>query len=360
MNILYRCTALALLIAAPALLGQRATLPADRVAEIEALVRAEMARQKIPMVTAAIAWRGRLAWSGAYGYADLENKVRATPDTVHRLGSISKPITAVAALQLYEAGKLDLDAPVQQYVPEFPEKEAPITVRLLLCHQSGIRHYQNREEVDSTRHYEGITPALGIFAADPLVAVPGTTFSYTTYGYNLLGAVVERAAGMPFMSYLTERVFAPTGMLTARDDHPYAIIRNRARGYALTEEGELRNCNLADTSNKVPGGGMVSTATDLIRFALAVRDGKLLRPSTVELMWTPQKLSDGKATEYGLGWFVREAGGRKLVLHSGGQQGTSTVLALLPGDGVAVAVLTNLERAELGPLLQGILQVLLR
>jgi CubicO group peptidase (beta-lactamase class C family) len=360
MNTLHQRSAVALLIAAAAAVAQQGVLPAERVSEIEALVRTEMARQKIPMVTTAIAWRGRLTWSGAFGYADVENKVRATPDTVHRLGSISKPITAVAALQLYEAGKLDLDAPVQKYVPEFPEKEAPITVRMLLCHQSGIRHYQNRDEVDSTRHYEGIASALGIFAKDPLVAVPGTKFSYTTYGYNLLGAVVERAAGMPFMTYLKERIFVPAGMLTARDDHPYAIIPNRARGYALTDDGELRNCNLADTSNKVPGGGMVSSAADLIRFAVAVRNGELLRPSTLELMWTPQKLSDGKPTEYGLGWFVREASGRKLVLHSGGQQGTSTVVGLLPGDGTAVAVLTNLERAELGPLLQGILQILFR
>ncbi len=352
---------LAILLGAPVALAQQHSLPADRAAGIESIIRREMSRQNIPMVTAAVAWNGRLAWASGFGYADLENKVPATVATVHRLGSIAKPITAVAALQLHEAGKLDLDAPVQRYVPEFPEKEAPVTARQLLCHQGGIRHYQSLDEVDSARHYEGLTPALGIFARDPLVAPPGTKFSYTTYGYNLLGAVIERSAGVPFTAYLKESVFGPAGMETARDDDAWAIIPNRARGYTKAENGELLNCHLADTSNKIPGGGMIATASDLIRFALAVRDRKLLRNSeTLREIWTPQKLADGKATEYGLGWFVHTANGMKLVLHSGGQQGTSTILAMLPNRGAAVAILTNLERAELGPMMQEMLRVLVQ
>jgi len=333
-------------------------LPQDRVQEIEKLITHEMSRQKIPMVTVAVALQGELRWSNGYGYADLENLVPAKAATVHRLGSSAKPITAVATLQLWEAGKLDLDAPVQKYVPEFPEKQAAVTARLLLCHQGGIRHYQNLEEVGSTRHYTALIPALQIFAKDPLVAQPGTKYSYSTYGYNLLGAAVERAAGLRFVDYLQQALFRAAGMTATRDDDTLAIIPNRARGYARAESGELRNCDLADTSNKIPGGGLLSTAPDLIRFALAVRNGKLLKRDTVELMFTSQKTKTGEPTPYGLGWMIRDLDGSRLVLHGGGQQGTSTLLAMLPREGIAVALLCNLERAEPAPIANSILRLL--
>jgi len=333
-------------------------LPQEKAEEIEELITQEMSRQKIPMVTAAVAVNGELRWSSGYGYADIENSVPAKAATVHRLGSISKPLTAVAALQLWEAGRLDLDAPVQKYVPEFPEKQAPVTARLLLCHQGGIRHYQNLDEVGSTRHYSALVPTLQIFAKDPLVAEPGAKYSYSTYGYNLLGAVVERAAGMRFMDYLQQALLRPAGMTATRDDSTFAVIPNRARGYARTESGELRNCDLADTSNKIPGGGMVSTAADLVRFALAVRNGKLLKRDTVDMMFTAQRTRTGQPTPYGLGWMIQELDKSKLVLHGGGQQGTSTLFAMLPKEGIAVALLCNLERAEPGPMLHGVLRVL--
>jgi len=323
-------------------------LPVKRQQEIEKLISQEMARQSIPAMSVAVAAGGELIWSSGFGLADVENFVPAKASTVYRLGSISKPITAVAALQLYESGKLELDAPVQRYVPTFPRKPWPITIRQLLGHLSGIRHYEGSlEEVNSTRHYRDLPAALRIFQGDPLLFEPGTKFHYTTYGYVLLGTAIESASQQRFLEYLRQRVFGPSGMDRIRQDHVYAIIPNRARGYALSAGGQLQNCSLADTSNKTPGGGLASTVEDLVRLAIGLRKGALLRPSTLDLMWTPQRVRDGHVVDYGLGWQIRSLDGRRMVAHTGGQQGVSTILAMLPRENVAVALMCNLEKAQI-------------
>lgn len=334
-------------------------VPAARQREIEKLVSQEMSQQSIPAVSLAVAVNGELAWTAAWGMADLENFVPAKSSTMFRTGSIAKPVTAVAVMQLVEAGRMDLDAPIQRYVPSFPNKSATITVRQLLGHLGGIRHYQSRDEINSTRHYPDLAQALRLFQNDPLVAEPGTRFNYTTYGYVLLGVAVERVSALRYMDYLRQRIFAPAGMEKARQDHVYTIIPNRARGYAISQTGQLQNCSLADTSNKIPGGGLISTADDLIRFALALRRGTLLKPSLVETMFTAQKLKDGSTQNYGLGWSVdRLDGRRRLVAHTGGQQGVSTILLMLPKEGVAVSLMCNLEEANLRELARKIARVL--
>lgn len=328
--------------------------------ELHRRVRRAMERARIPGLTVALAADSGRVWSYGYGVADVENAVPATPQTVYRLGSISKPITAVAVLQLAERGRLDLDAPVQTYVPEFPQKPWPITSRQLLGHLGGIRHYKSLEEINSTRHYEDLLAPLAIFQDDPLVAEPGTKFSYTTYGYVLLGAVVEKASGMPFLDFLRENIFEPAGMERIQADSVHAIIPHRARGYRISKAGQLENCDLADTSNKIPGGGLSSTAGDLVRFALAVRDGKLLKPATVEAMFTRQRLKDGSRTNYGLGWNLLQAKGVEYVLHGGGQQGVATVLAMERHRPRVVAVMSNLEGAPVGELAMEILDLIRR
>lgn len=334
-------------------------LPRDKVQEIEKLVTEEMSRQGIPAISVAVATSGELRWSSGFGLSDVENWVPAKASTVYRLGSISKPITAVAALQLVERGLLELDAPVQKYVAAFPQKQAPITTRLLLGHLAGIRHYNSEEEVNSTRHYTNQLDPLAIFAADPLVAEPGVRFHYTTYGYVLLGAVVEAASAVPFTEYLRERIFQPAGMDRIQADDVYSIIPNRTRGYRRYPTGQLQNCSLADTSNKIPGGGLSSTVEDLVKFAAAVRRGALLKPDTVETMFTRQSLRDGSASGYGLGWGIANLEERKMVSHTGGQQGTSTMLAMLPREGVIVAVMCNLEGGNVSSLAARIAKLLL-
>ncbi|HEX8500494.1 MAG TPA: serine hydrolase domain-containing protein [Pyrinomonadaceae bacterium] len=339
---------------------QPASLPAEKIKQIEALVAAEMARQKIPGMSVAVVSGGQPRWSNGYGVQDVENNVPAKASTVYRLGSISKPITAVAVMQLFERGRLDLDAPVQKYCPAFPEKQWPVTTRLLLGHLAGVRHYKSDEEFNSTRFYASVTEGLAMFKDDPLLFEPGTKYNYTTHGYSVLGCVVEGASGQKFADFVRENVFKPAGMERIRVDSVADIIPGRAQGYRTTDKGELTNSPLADNSYKVPGGGFVSTAEDLARFAAALQAGRLLKRETAELMYTKQKTKDGKETAYGLGWGVGERNGRRTVGHSGGQQRVSTFLHTQPDLGVAVVLMSNLENARLGDLAQQIGDVLLR
>jgi CubicO group peptidase (beta-lactamase class C family) len=335
--------AAALVPAQPAPVASPAVLAPVRVQAVEAAIAAAMSAQKIPGLSVSVVTGGELRWSSGYGQADLENDVPATPETVYRLASVSKPITAVAAMQLVEQGKLDLDAPVQNYVPTFPEKPWPVTTRALLGHLAGIRHYAEGE-FDSTRHYKSLLEGLALFQNDPLVQEPGTKYLYSTYGYTLVGAVVEAAAGIPFAQQLRKAVFEPAGMTGARVDDVLEIIPHRAQGYQKGSNGALENSGLADTSYKVPGGGLCATAPDLARFVVALWNGTLVRPETRRQMFTSQKTRDGKRTGYGLGWALSTGRqGRKEVFHRGDQQRVSTLLYTEPDRGVAVVLFANLE-----------------
>ncbi len=341
--------------------AQAAALPAEKVKQIEALVGAEMSKQKIPGLTLAVVSGRQVRWSAGFGMQDIENSVAARPATVYRLGSISKPITAVAVMQLFERGRLDLDAPVQKYCPAFPEKQWPVTTRQVLGHLAGIRHYKSDEEFNSTRVYASVAEGLNMFRDDPLLSEPGTKYNYTTHGYSVLGCVVEGASGQKFADFVADNVFKPAAMERIRVDSVADIIPNRAQGYRVTDKGVLTNSPLADNSYKVPGGGFVSTAEDLARFAVALQTDKLLKRETLELMYAPQKTKDGKETSYGLGWGVtKRPDGARAVGHSGGQQRVSTFLHMQPEQGLAVVIMSNLEGARLGDLAQQVGDIVLK
>jgi len=340
--------------------AQEARLPAEKVRQIEALISAEMAKQKIPGLSVAVVTDRQLRWSSGYGLSDVENNVAAKASTVYRLASISKPITATAVMQLFERGRVDLDAPVQKYCPAFPEKQWPVTTREVLAHLSGIRHYKSDEEFNSTRHFATVVESLEMFKNDPLLHEPGVKMTYSTFGYTLLGCVVEGASGRPFADFVRENVLRPAGMEHMRVDSVADIIPNRAQGYRLTDKGELINSPLADNSYKVPGGGFVSTAEDLARFAVAVETNRLLKKETNELMFTSQKTRDGKETKYGLGWGVNTRNGQRITGHSGAQQRVSTFLHMQPDQGLAVVIMANLEGASLGDLALRIGDILLK
>ena len=328
---------------APAAVPSATTgLPPAKVVAIETLIGAAMTRLGIPGLSVAVVTERRLRWSAAYGAADLENSVPTRPETVFRLASITKPITATAVLQMVEAGKVDLDAPIQRYVPAFPEKQWPVTVRHLLSHQSGVRNWTD-EEFHNTRRFANIAESLAVFKDDPLLFEPGSRTEYTSLGYNLLGAVVEGVSGKPFLDYLAERVFAPAGMVAARGDDVLAIIPNRASGYQMSASGELRNSALSDTSNRTAGGGLLATAEDVARFVSALQRGALLKSSTVQAAFGRQRTRQGKLTGFGLGWIIGETAGRTEVYHTGGQPRVSTVLYMAPRSGLAVVLLCNLE-----------------
>ncbi len=317
-------------------------------ADLERIVTDAMREQQIPAITLAMASGDRLVYSKAFGSADLENAVPATPETLIRTGSLAKPISAVAAMTLVESGKLDLDAPVQTYCAPFPPKQWPITTRELLGHTAGIRHY-NPGEIQNTRHYKGMADGFALFAGDPLLFTPGSAYSYSTYGYTVIGCAIEGASGTRFQDYVAAHVLKPAGMTHTAVDDVLEIVPHRARGYQKID-GQVKNASLMDSSYKIPGGGYVSTAEDMVRFAQALLAGKLLKPSTVAEMWLPSKVS-GKAG-YGLGFTVREGG--KFVLHTGSQPGTTTRLFMIPQSRFALAVLANMDGVQLGDLVRAI------
>ena len=334
------------------------SLSPEVIHEIDALVEHERTADQLPGVSVAVAVNGQVIFKKAYGLADLENSVPATPDSLFRTASVAKPMTAVGALELVEQGKLDLDAPIQKYCPAFPQKPWPITTRELLGHLSGIRAYQNRE-IYSTVHYVNTVDGMSFFKDDPLLFEPGTRYLYTTFGYTVVGCVMEGASGEKYPEYMEEHVFKPAGMEHIAVDDVYAIIPHRAAGYDMLN-GKVINMPLNDTSYKIPGGGYVASAEDLVRFASAVMNGKLLRPETITAMWTSQKTKDGKETRYGMGWGRADLDGELIIAHSGDQPGTRTSLFLIPSRKMAFAVMINLEGADAPELNRNVARLVLK
>lgn len=339
----------ALLLGFPVHAARGAALDEAAAAAVERRLMAKMAEEGIPGLSIAIVVNGELAWSRGYGTADLENHVPASPTTAYRTASIGKTLTATAVMQLVEQGKIDLEAPVQAYCPAFPAKPWPLTTRHLLSHTSGIRHYggPNEEaELFNTVHYARVVDALDSFKDDPLSFEPGTAYQYTSFGYNVLGCVVEGASGDDFLAYMRQRVFAPAGMTRTRDDDPAALIPRRAEGYIVGADGVLENSRRVDMSSKMPAGGFITTAEDLARFAAAVMGHQLIRKETLEQMLTPTTLRDGEVTGYGLGWGLfpgEDWYGEREAFHGGVTPQVSGMLYMLPDRHFAVAILTNLE-----------------
>ena len=305
----------------------------------------------IPGLSISVSVDRRVVWSEGMGYADLELRSPATPQTRYRIGSVSKILTAAGAALLHQRGELDLDAPVQEYVPDFPRKpEGEITTRLLAGHLAGIRHYVDIEaEYFLTRRYETVFEALDIFRDDPLVATPGTEWSYSSYGFNLMSAVIASASGRGFLQYLDEEVFRPLGMLHTGGDHTDSLVVNRARPYDRTPDGRLINARYIDNSHKWAGGGFLSTTEDLLRFAHAHVEPGLFSRETLDLVWTSQRTLAGEEIGVGIGWRLMppsRAGGRRAVGHAGGAIGGNALLIIYPDDGLAVAVAANI--ADIG------------
>lgn len=296
----------------------------------------------LPGLSIAVGIDGKLVWSEGFGYADLEQRTAVTPESRFRIGSVSKTLTATAVGLLAERGKLDLDAPVQRYVPSFPLKEAPISTRQLAGHTAGIRNYKG-DEFYSSRVYDSVVDSLSIFANDPLIFRPGTDYQYTTYGWSVLSAVVEGAAGEPFLSFMQREVFAALGMRHTMAEHMDALIPDRVRYYARDERQHLRNARYVDNSNKWAGGGFISTPSDLVLFGLDHLQTGLLQRATAELLMKPQTLESGRQTDYGIGWQTRiDPHQRTMFGHGGGSVGGSTAFATWPKERMVVVATTNI------------------
>jgi CubicO group peptidase (beta-lactamase class C family)/tetratricopeptide (TPR) repeat protein len=314
---------------------------AEAIRKYKEFLNLYMILDKVPGLSIGFLKDG-VVWVEGFGYSDLENMVPAKPESAYRLASITKTITAMAILQLTEKGKIDLDAEVQTYVPYFPKKKWPITVRQLLGHIGGISHYNNYNLEGHIKIHKNTREAIAIFQDFPPVAEPGTRYNYSTYGYNLLGAVIEGASGRAYGDYIKEHIFEPLGMTNSRLDDPVDIIPNRVRGYRLLQ-GQLKNSEYVDISSRFAGGGTRSTVVDLLKYAIGILDGKILQAETYRQMFTPMVLKNGRFTTYGMGWNVRPLNGHFRIQHGGSQAETKTFLLIFPTERFAIAIAANLE-----------------
>lgn len=321
---------------------------AEAIAQARALAKQWMDERGYVGLGISVGIKGEIVWSEGFGHADLEQQVPVTRDTKFRIGSVSKSVTAAALAQLVEQGKLDLDAPVQRYVPSFPDKGKPVTVRQLAGHLAGVRHYKG-DEFLLARRFHSVTESLAIFKDDPLLFDPGTRYSYSSYGWNLLSAVVEGASGQNFLDYMRANVFDRLSLKTMAADENDKIIPHRTRFYQRSSDGAVRNAPYVDNSYKWAGGGFLSTMDDLVRFGSAHLQPGFLKAETLAVLFTSQKTTAGELTNYGIGWSVRtDDKGRRTISHSGGSVGGTTMLLIYPESGIVVALAVNMSSARLG------------
>lgn len=300
----------------------------EEVSEARALLH-RLAEQAVGL-SVAVARGGEIVWSEAYGYSELEGRRAATPETIFRLYSISKPMTAAAAARLLERGALDPNAPVQRYVPDFPDKGVPITLMQLATHTSGIRHYANQAEARSQRHCEDVAEALKIFAGDPLVHSPGAKETYSSWGYVLLSAVLEGATEKPYQEAMEDLVFQPLDLDSLWIDDPHRELPARASFYREVAPGEFASAEEVDNTCKWGAGAWLGNAEDTALFGLSLVEGTFLQPRTRQL-------------------FLR---GQSIYRAQGVGAGGAAFLVADDSKDLSVALLSNAVGETLGPAVQ--------
>ena len=305
---------------------------AAAAAEAKQVICSQLAAH-VPAAQIAIGVDGRLVWSASFG--------NAGETTRFRIGSISKPITADVFALLVQEGKLDPDAPIDRYVPNLPDQLRPITARQLAGHLGGIRHYKD-EEFYSNKHYATVTEGLSIFENDPLVAPPGTRYAYSTYGYSLLSAALEGAAHRDFPTLVRTMVFEPLKMARTKLDD------GSAPGFEADENTDrFHRSPPVDNSYKWAGGGVLSTAEDLVKFGSGHLKSGRLSEASLDLLFTSMKTADGKATDYGAGWDVHtDPRGRRIVSHFGSGVGGTSRMAVDRDSHVVAVLLTNITNTD--------------
>jgi len=317
---------------------------ADLSDRIDALVRSEMTRQRIPGVAVAIVQHDKVFKAQGYGYANVEHAVPVTAETMFQSGSIGKQFTATLVMMLVEDGRVRLDDSIRDYLADAPEAWQPITIRSLLTHTSGIPDY-TEGAIDYRRDYTEDEMARLAYPL-PLEFVPGTRWSYSNTGYLLLGVVIHRASGTFYGDLLRQRVFRPLGMMTARVISEADIVPHRAAGYELVD-GELKNQDwVAPTINTTADGALYLSLQDYIAWDRGLRVSALLKAASWAQVYEPVKLASGNTYPYGFGWGVEEIGGKKVYRHGGAWQGFETYIARYLGDELTIVVLTNLADAE--------------
>jgi len=324
--------------------------PAPAFAEAADSARAAARRlireDHLPGLSLAIARNGEIVWTEAFGWSDLSQETLATTETLYPVGSISKSLTATAAGLLYERGRLDFDVPIQTYLPDFPEKKWPITTGQLMGHIAGVIRSDGVAETLRQSQCATAREAMKAVADDTLVFEPGTRWQYSNFGYQLVGAVVEAAAGEPYLEFMDREVFTPAGMEQTvpdlGDESGESVKYDRAAYSALRRGHDI------DMSCPMAAGGFLSTPSELVEFGLAMTNGQLLDSATLNLFWTPQRLKSGAPTAYGYGWNVQnvalgndDAANTRSIAHGGSVLGGRAYLMILPDEDMVVSIMTN-------------------
>jgi len=321
--------------------------PALMAAKADTLLNQSIELGEHAGLSAGIYGNGKILWSAGAGMLDLKEKAPANAHMINRIASISKPMTAVAILQLYEQGKLDLDEPVRTYVPEFPQKpEGDFTTRQLLIHTSGIAHYKSDKDGAVFKEYPTLLSAMGRFKDRDLIAKPGERHQYTTYGYVVLGVIIEKISGMSYEAYMKKYIWEPAGMKNTSVEKKGQVVENKSSLYKITDKGKLKDDFKTNISAKVPGGGIQSTAEDLLLFGKAILENTLIKEETRDLMITDSEMKK-RGNPYAMGWFLyaKEDSLRgRIIGHSGAQAGTSTQLMILLDKGIVVSTISNTRR----------------
>ena len=319
------------------------------------IVRAGLTDQNLPGLSVAVGVGGEIAWAEGFGWADLERRVPVAPHLRFRIGTASTVLTSAAAGLLLENGRLNLDAEVQTYVPEFPRKEWPVTLRQLMGHLAGVRTDSGDEGPLFSRRCERAVDALPVFAERTLLFEPGTRYRYSSYGWILVSAAIEAAADEPFLIFMRRRVFEPLGMEDTMADSATEPIPDRVTPYfpryAADPRYGLHLMRPLDFSCYAGASAFLSTPSDLVRFGLAMNAGKLLQPGTVQLLQTSQRLPSGEETGYGLGWDIETVtlGGEqtRVAGHDGELLGGMVAsLMTFRERGIVVAVTSNISYAD--------------
>ncbi|HMC29122.1 MAG TPA: serine hydrolase domain-containing protein [Verrucomicrobiae bacterium] len=305
---------------------------------IDDYITREMTRREVPGLALAVIEGTNVSKLKGYGVADRQSGRPVTAETAFEIGSITKQFTATLILMLREDGKLRLDDRLPRFLAGAPDDWSAITIRHLLTHTSGIRNYTGLDGFEVSRHLtaEQFVRAIG---AVPLDFKPGEKFSYCNSGYNLLGFIIEKVTRQSYWDVLRQRIFSPAQMNSSFSRNLPGSV-NRAAGYEK-KGGQLvaRDSNLTDV---FAAGAIVSTATDLTKWILALNSEKLVKRSLIEELWKPVKLNDGSAYPYGFGWRLEDYKGRKNIGHSGSTSGFSATLQRFPDQHLTVIVLCNL------------------
>lgn len=323
------------------------TFQLSSVDQADELIQDVFKKENFPGLAIEVWKNGVSVFSKGYGYADIASARPIVPESSQfRIGSVSKPFTSAALAKLYEQGKVNLDAPIQTYVSNFPKKEHDISLRQLAGHLGGIRHYKGGEFM-SNIHYPSVQDGLSIFMDDKLINKPGTKYSYSSYGWNLISVAIENISGTKFLNFMNDDIFRPTEMTNTIADDNTRVIPNKVSFYTKKGDHENHIAQTVDNSYKWAGGGFLSTVQDMAKFGQAHIEASILKEETIALWIESQYNSAGEKTNYGIGWRSgADKKGRQWFGHSGGSVGGSSMLIIYPKENLVVAMAINLSGAK--------------